>query len=900
MSKPMMENEALFHVLDAADAITVLKSDATEGLRSGEAQARLQKYGANLLEKGKKKGILRRFMLQFGDFMVLILLAASAISFITSCIQGEADFADSLLILGIVIANALIGTIQEAKAEHALEALRTMSAPHATVVRDGKRMVLESEALVPGDIVQLRSGDIVPADVRLLTATELYAEESALTGESVPVLKSTAVCAEKATVAERRCMLFSGTGVASGHGIGIVTDTGMRTEMGKIAAMLGGEETPDTPLKARLRKTGKLIGIGVVVICAIIFAIGLIQRIDPLEMFMIAISLAVAAIPEGLPAVVTIVLALGVRRMAAKRAIIRHLQAVETLGSTEVICSDKTGTLTQNKMTVVRCVDAAGHTQEIGESPILSAAALCTSVELEGDRLIGEPTETALAAAVEDLPTLLKLRVKAAEVPFTSERKRMTLILRQEDGSYRVLTKGAPDILLQRCTHVEINGQQIRLSGETRARILAANTQMAGEALRVLAVAEKFTGQLPENDNDAESGLSFIGLIALEDPPRPEAARAVLECKRAGIRPVMITGDQPTTALAIAGRLGMENKSAVTGAELETMDDTRLLETVKTCSVYARVSPAHKMRIVKAFRRLNLVTAMTGDGVNDAPALKAADIGCAMGKNGTQVAQNAADMILTDDNFATIVSAVREGRTVYRNIRKTIHFLMSCNIGEILTVLVAFILRAPTPLLPAQLLWVNLVTDSLPALALGSDTMQDDVMRQPPNPRESSVFSGGMGMTMLTEGVMIGALALFAFSLGRASFDTDPMQPVVGRTMAFAVLSLSQLVHSYNMRSAGPVVRRGMFKNRWLNLSFLLCAAMMVLVIAFPPAAALLGTVSLSAGQWGIVAALSLAPLTLCELQKRLFPARKKTAEKDRHTTGVIRLKLPHIKRDNM
>ena len=751
--------------------------------------------------------------------------------------------------------------------------------------------MLPSDALVPGDIVQLKTGDVVPADLRLLESTQLYAEESALTGESVPAAKSAgALCAEKAGAAERENMLFSGTGVASGHGVGVVTATGMETEMGRIAAMLGEEETPDTPLKARLRKTGKLIGLLVVGICAALFAIGLVQRVDPLEMFMISISLAVAAIPEGLPAVVTIVLALGVRRMAAKRAIIRHLQAVETLGSCQVICSDKTGTLTQNKMTVVRCADGAGLLEQAAAEGLLSAAALCTTVELENDRLVGAPTETAIAAAAPNLEALLKGRVKAGEIPFTSERKRMSVILRTESG-YRVIVKGAPDLLLQRCTAAKSGGQTLPLSGDLRGRILARNAEMAQDALRVLAVAEKQADSLPASDDAAESGLTFLGLIGLEDPPRPEAKQAVLECRGAGIRPVMITGDQPSTAAAIAGRLGIDTAQVTTGAELEAMSDEKLLETVKTCSVFARVSPAHKLRIVKSFRRLRLVTAMTGDGVNDAPALKAADIGCAMGRGGTEVAKNAADMVLTDDNFATIVSAVREGRTVYRNIRKTIHFLMSCNVGEILVVLTAFLMHAPTPLLPAQLLWVNLVTDSLPALALGSDPPQEDVMQSPPNPQESTVFSNGLGLTMAVEGMMIGALALLAFSAGRALYDTDPMSPVIGRTMAFAVLSLSQLVHSFNMRSAKPVVGHGMLKNRWLNLSFLICAALMAGVIVLPPAAALFGTAALTLPQWGIVAALSLTPLLLCEIEKRFLRGRAEAPETKRPARRVFRIR---------
>lgn len=759
MSKPIAE--AKFYAITAEAAVKTLQSDAGRGLSGSEAKKRLGVYGENRLQKGKKTSFAKKFMLQFGDFMVLILLIASAVSFAVSCMQGEANLADPLLILGIVIANAFVGTVQEAKAERALEALRTLSAPHADVLRDGKRAVISAEALVPGDVVYIRAGDVVPADLRLLESVHLQAEESALTGESVPSGKSAnAVCDETCGAAERKNMLFSGTGISAGQGVGIVTATGMQTEMGRIAAMLGDEETPDTPLKLRLRRTGKLIGLLVLGICAVIFLIGLIQKAEPLEMFMISISLAVAAIPEGLPAVVTIVLALGVRRMAAKRAIIRHLPAVETLGSCEVICSDKTGTLTQNKMTVVRCAGAAGELNGQDRDALLSAAALCTSVE-GGEKLLGDPTETAIVAAVSDWERLQKQRVKAAEVPFTAERRRMTVVLRTE-GGYRVITKGAPEAILPRCTYVLLNGKNVTLTPEMRAALSAKNHDMANDALRVLAAAEKRTEACPETDDAAESGLCFLGLIGLEDPPRPEAAEAVSECKRAGIRPVMITGDQPATASAIAGRLGIENKAVMTGAELESLSDDALL--------------------------------------------------------------------------------------------------------------------------PAQLLWVNLVTDSLPALALGSDPPQGDVMRRPPTARDSSAFSNGLGFAMAAEGMMIGALALLAFTVGRVFFDADPMQPAVGRTMAFAVLSLSQLVHSYNMRSTGPVLGRGMFKNRGLNVSFLICSALMAGVVVFPQAAALFGSVPLTLTQWGIVAILALLPLPICEMQKRIL---SRTAKVKNMTSGV-------------
>lgn len=876
MSKRMTDSGAAFHTMGPSEAAELLHSRIEAGLSAAEAEARRQKYGDNVLKKGRKKGLLHRFFLQFGDWMVLILLVAGAVSFFASLIEGKADFADTLLIFAIVIANAVIGTVQEAKAEHALEVLSTLTAPRAAVLRDGVKQVIPGAAVVPGDIVLLSAGDIVPADLRLLSSVELYAEESTLTGESVPVLKSAASVANAAAQpAEQTCMLFSGTGVAAGRGVGLAVATGMETQMGRIAAMLGDAEAPDTPLKARLRKTGKLIGLAVCGICAVLFVIGLFQKMNPLDMFMIAISLAVAAIPEGLPAVVTIVLALGVRRMAAKRAIVRHLPAVETLGSTEIICSDKTGTLTQNKMTVVRTADAGGVLQGEEAAYLLSAAALCTTVEIENERLVGAPTETAIAAAAPNLSELFEKRERRADIPFTSERKRMAVMLRDARGC-RVLVKGAPDVVLRLCTSVREKDTVHPMTPSLLSALQQQNSAMAGEALRVLAVAEKYTPELPQSDESAESALCFLGFLALEDPPRVEAAEAVRECKRAGIRPVMITGDHPATACAIAKKLGIDASQTVTGAELEEMRDEKLLETVKTCCVYARVSPAHKMRIVTAFRRLGLVTAMTGDGVNDAPALKAADIGCAMGRSGTEVAKNAADMVLTDDNFATIVSAVREGRVIYRNIRKTIHFLMSCNIGEILVVLSAFLMHAPTPLLPAQLLWVNLVTDSLPALALGSDPAQEDVMAAPPSPRAGSVFSGGLGAQMILEGLMIGALSLLAFMLGRVFFDVNPEVPVIGRTMAFSVLSFSQLVHSFNMRSTKPIIGHGLLKNRWLNGAFLICSAMMLAVVLVPSVASLFGTVALSAVQWGIVAVLALLPLVVCEAQKRLFRLKSK------------------------
>ena len=671
-------------------------------------------------------------------------------------------------------------------------------------------------------------------------------------------------------------MVFSSTGVASGAGVGVVTATGMDTAMGQIARMLESEKAPQTPLQQRLKQTGKVLGAGVVLICGVIFLLGLLQRMEPLEMFMIAISLGVAAIPEGLTAVVTIVLAMGIKRMAQKRAIVRHLPAVETLGSTQVICSDKTGTLTQNKMTVAVFSGPRGEERLEGAAAqfALELASLCNNTQVVGGVLTGDPTETAfLRACKREKETLEEEFPRVGEIPFTSARKMMTTAHRLPGGGYRVISKGAPDVLIARCTEIAQGKGAQPFSGAMKAKVLSDNTALAQRALRVLAVAYKDVSTLSQDDRETESGLTFCGLIAMEDPPRPGMKEAVAQCKRAGILPVMITGDHAATALAIGKRLGMAESASqvMTGRDLDGLDDGDLSRKIFDYRIFARVSPEHKVKIVKAFQRRGMVVAMTGDGVNDAPALKSADIGCAMGKNGTEVAQSAADMVLTDDDFSTIVAAVREGRGIYQNIRKTIHFLLSCNIGEILVVFAAFLLRVPTPLLAIQLLWVNLVTDSFPALALGVDPIQKDVMDAPPHKREEGIFSGGMGFSVAVEGCLVGALALLAYTLGRVFFDADPAQPVLGRTMAFCVLSLSQLVHSFNMRSERSVVGLGLFSNRKLVLACGFCALLMVSVVLCPPLAALFRTVPLTGFQWLLVAALSLCPLAVVEGEKLLL-----------------------------
>ena len=866
-----------FFSVSREEVLDALKTDPRRGLAEGESRRRLENYGRNELHTAKGQGILLRFFSQFQDLMVLILLAAAGVSFAVSWVKGDGEYVDSLIILAIVVVNAVIGTVQELRADKAIEALKKLSSPHAQVIRDGRRQRVESWELVPGDVVVLQAGDLVPADLRLLRSVELKAEESALTGESVPAEKDAdARCPRNAPLGERKNMVFSSTGVASGAGVGVVTATGMDTAMGQIARMLESEKAPQTPLQQRLKQTGKVLGAGVVLICGVIFLLGLLQRMEPLEMFMIAISLGVAAIPEGLTAVVTIVLAMGIKRMAQKRAIVRHLPAVETLGSTQVICSDKTGTLTQNKMTVAVFSGSRGEERLEGAAAqfALELASLCNNTQVVGGVLTGDPTETAfLRACKREKETLEEEFPRVGEIPFTSARKMMTTAHRLPGGGYRVISKGAPDVLIARCTEIAQGKGAQPFSGAMKAKVLSDNTALAQRALRVLAVAYKDVSTLSQDDRETESGLTFCGLIAMEDPPRPGVKEAVAQCKRAGILPVMITGDHAATALAIGKRLGMAESASqvMTGRDLDGLDDGDLSRKIFDYRIFARVSPEHKVKIVKAFQRRGMVVAMTGDGVNDAPALKSADIGCAMGKNGTEVAQSAADMVLTDDDFSTIVAAVREGRGIYQNIRKTIHFLLSCNIGEILVVFAAFLLRVPTPLLAIQLLWVNLVTDSFPALALGVDPIQKDVMDAPPHKREEGIFSGGMGFSVAVEGCLVGALALLAYTLGRVFFDADPAQPVLGRTMAFCVLSLSQLVHSFNMRSERSVVGLGLFSNRKLVLACGFCALLMVSVVLCPPLTALFRTVPLTGFQWLLVAALSLCPLAVVEGEKLLL-----------------------------
>lgn len=864
--------------LSREECIRQLKTDPKRGLTVPQVEQRSKEYGQNELREGKRPGLIAKFLEQFKDFMVIILLIAAAVSFFTSLFRHDSDYIDPIIILLIVIVNAVIGVAQESRAEKAIDALKKLTSPESVVMRDGKRVKIASKEIVPGDIVFLTEGDFVPADLRILEAHNLRAEESALTGESLPVEKSAElVCGDKTPLGDRKNMLYSSSSVAAGRGVGVAVATGMETQVGKIAHMIHSEEAPQTPLQKRLAHTGKVLGIGALAICAVIFIMGLIQSVEPLDMFMISISLAVAAIPEGLPAVVTIVLAMGVRRMANCRAIVRRMPAVETLGSASVICSDKTGTLTQNKMTVVEVADYDGvlTKQDTQARRILELATLCNNCTVSGDKIQGDPTEAALLAASPVPKDQLERRMpRVREIPFQSARKMMTTVHRLDNQQYRIITKGAPDLLMERCTTCQGGSFTAPMDQQVRRELQRRNEQMASRALRVLGVAYRDVKQLPP-ENEWEKDLVFCGFIGMIDPPRPEAERAVRLCKKAGIRAVMITGDHVATAVAIAGKLGMmgpEDK-ALTGQQLDQMEQRDLERNIYQYSVFARVSPEHKVRIVKAYQKRGEIVAMTGDGVNDAPALKAADIGCAMGISGTDVAKGAADMVLTDDNFATIVEAVREGRGIYANIRKTIHFLISCNIGEILTVFMAFLLHLPLPLLAIQLLWINLVTDSLPALALGVEPIENDVMEQPPHRQNESIFAGGMGYNILVEGCLIGALALLAYSVGRAFFDMDPSYPIIGRTMAFATLSLSQIVHSYNMRSSHSLFRIGFLSNPQLLVASVICTLMQVSVIAVAPVAQIFKTAVLSGAQWVAVALISLVPFVVVEAEKALLGA---------------------------
>ncbi len=851
------------------------------GLSPRQAQERLEKYGPNKLAGAPKKPLWARFLDQMRDPMILVLLAAAALSLLSS---GGEDWVEAVIILVIVVVNACISISQEDSAEKALEALQKMSAPLAKVIRGGEQIRLETDALVPGDIIVLEAGDLVPADARILECANLKADESAMTGESVPVNKQAdEVLPAETVLGDRSNMVISSTVITNGRAVCVVTDTGMNTEVGRIAGMLMGEEDTSTPLQRKLAEISKTLSFVCLAVCAVMFGVGLLYHRPLLEMLMAAVSLAVAAIPEGLPAIVTIVLALGVQRMVKHNAIVKKLPAVETLGCAGVICSDKTGTLTMNKMTVKQVwTPGDRHRKEA-----LTIGALCNDTVLHPDgKTTGDPTETAFvdAALLDGLDknALEREMPRVSELPFDSDRKLMSTVhpLPDHPGRYRVMVKGAPDVLLSRCTHI-LAGTVTPLTASLARDAEAANASMAEQALRVLACGYKDIEVLPNGNptsEELETGLTLVGLVGMIDPPRLEVKDAVAECYSAGIRPVMITGDHKLTAVAIAKELDIFRPGdlAITGEDLDFMPQELLEQDVDKFAVYARVSPEHKMRIVKAWQKKGMVVAMTGDGVNDAPALKVADIGCAMGITGTDVAKGAADMILTDDNFATIVKAVEQGRGIYSNIKKAIHYLLSCNIGEIVTLFLAtlFNFHQP-PLVAVQLLWLNLVTDSLPALALGMEPVEPSVMEEKPRSASEPLFTKQFSVRLAWQGLMVGLLTLAAYWLGEYVLSDPNLADATANTMAFATLTFCQLFHAFDVRSEHQSIAHiGLTSNPAMNKAFLVGMALQLAVLLVPPLQAVFQVCMLNPVEWLVVLGLSLTPLVVCEIEKAVRRAR--------------------------
>lgn len=893
-----MEKE--FHSLDLAATGEKLQTHLSKGLTAEEVRARLEKYGPNELQERKGPTFWQMVLAQLRDFLVIILIVASVISMVLG------EFIDAGVIMAIVILNAVIGVVQESKAEKALAALKKMAAPMAKAIRDGHVLDVPSRELVPGDLVLLETGHYVPADMRLVEAVNLKIEEASLTGESVPVEKDAeVVLSPEATVGDRRNCGFMSTMVTYGRGKGIVTGTGMQTQIGKIAQMIQEVEEEPTPLQKKLEELGKALGIIALSICAVVFALGVYRGEHILEMFMVAVSLAIAAVPEGLPAIVTICLALGMQRMVARHALIRRLPAVETLGCTTVICSDKTGTLTQNEMTVVkiyldgRLVDVTGRGYApVGEfrsngtvlspqsdatvSVMLKGAALCNDAVLERSseredawKMVGDPTEGALVVAAAKAgyqkEELEKSIPRVAEVPFDSDRKRMTTIHREEGStSYRAYVKGAPDIMLGLCNRVLENGREVVVDESKKQEILQANTAMAAQALRVLAVAYRDMGDVPSKPTPetVETGLTLIGLMGMIDPARPEVKEAVRVCKAAGIKAVMITGDHKDTAVAIADELDMlgPKRGVLTGAELDKIDQEEFVKIVEDVNVYARVSPAHKVKIVEALRQREHVAAMTGDGVNDAPALKRSDIGVAMGITGTDVSKETADMVLTDDNFASIVSAVEEGRIIYSNIRKFVFFLLSCNVGEILTVFVAMLIGLPVPLKPIQLLWLNLLTDGLPALALGMEKAEPGIMKRPPRPKNEPILNRDMRIGIGIQGLAIMGATLGAFYIG---LNRHPDDPIAAQTMAFATLVVSELLRAYTARSEYySIFALGVFSNKYMVGATALSTLLIILPLTVPFLQPIFDVEMPPADDWIVIAGMALIPSIVAEITK--------------------------------
>lgn len=880
-----------WHEMSSDEVLKKLNVSSKRGLCGFEPKKRLMNYGKNILSETKQNSFLKKIVKQLSDFMTMTLIFASGISLAVSYIQKSKEYIDALIILFIVILNVVIGILQESKAEKAIESLKHLSSPQAKVIRDGRGQKINSDEVVPGDILVLKTGDLICADARIIESSGFFVEESAMTGESFSVSKNESVLDSKVTtIADKKNMVFSGSIVTRGHAKAVVTKTGMNTEVGKIAKIINEDQEFRTPLSKRLESTGKIIGIFIILICILVFILGLIQKIDFVEMFMISISLAVAAIPEGLPAVVTVVLASGVKRMATRNTIVRNLSAVETLGHTAVICSDKTGTLTMNKMVVKEIKTLNGNiSNEKFKREILTLGTLCNNSIISNNGLEssirGEPTENALlSAAVKIGISKLKLEndlKRVYEIAFNSTRKLMTTVHVTDDRNYKVVTKGALDVVLKKCTKYKTEDGIFNLDESLKRKIGNINREMSSKSLRVIAIAYKDISKLTKDDSKLEDSLIFCGIVGIEDPIRPEVKIAVKECKKAGIKPVMITGDHVHTAEAIAHSLGIleGNLKVMTGAELNNLTDEELAKHIHSYSVFARVSPEHKVKIVKAFQSTGAVVAMTGDGVNDAPALKVADIGCAMGKSGTDAAKSAADMVITDDNFATIVEAVRQGRGMFENIKKTIHFLLSTNIGEVMVVFFAFLIGVPTPLLAVHLLWINLVTDAFPALALGVDPIDIEIMKFPPSDSKKGLFSASRIYNIIIEGCFIAAIGFLSYTLGRVFFDINPMNPVIGRTMAFATLGLSQVMHVFNVQSQKSLFVTGMLSNLKLVYSAILCIILEVISITIPSLNNFFKTQPLNFMQWLIVGILSISPILVSELEKLFWSKKEKKSK---------------------
>ncbi len=850
----------MWQTLKKEDVLHKLNTNEKNGLKEEDVKKLQKEEGKNKLQDSKKESIFIKFIKQFNDFMIIILIIASIISAIVSKVQGENDYIDSIIIILIVILNAIMGVVQEQKAEKSIEALKKLTPQKAKVIRNGKKTEINAEDLVKGDIIILETGNYIPADCRLLETYNFQVEESSLTGENIPSEKNANIlCNKNSALGDMKNMAFMASIVVNGHAKAVVTETGMNTTVGKIAKMMITNKAPETPIQKKLSQVGKILGIVCLAICMLIFLIGLIKKIEPIEMFMTSVGLAVAAIPEGLPAIVTIVLSIGVTKMAKKNSIIRKLPAVETLGSSNVICSDKTGTLTQNKMKVT---EIKSNNKDL----TIQYGALCTDCEILDNKVIGEPTEKAIVEKALEMgknkKDIEKQMPRINEIPFNSNRKMMTTI-HQKGNKYIVITKGAPDILLERC----IDKDKIMYKRQ--------NSEMTNKALRVMGVAYKELTTLPSkiNSDTLENNLKFLGLIGMIDPPREGVREAVETCKKAGIKTVMITGDHIETAKAIARDLNILTikDKAITGQELDKIPQKELEKNIKEYSVFARVTPEHKVRIVKAWQHTGAVVAMTGDGVNDSPALKNADIGIAMGKNGTDVAKNASDMILTDDNFVTIVEAVKQGRNIYDNIKKAIHFLIATNIGEIVTIFMGLVLGMKSPLLAIQLLWVNLVTDSLPAIALGLEPAEKDIMKRKPINSKKSIFADGLWNKIIIEGIMIGMFTLVSFSIGNKYYGLE-----IGRTMAFITIGLLELIHSFNIKSEESIFNMGILENKYLIGSFILGVIIQTIVVIIEPLADIFKLSQLNITQWIITILISILPIPIMELQKKIDKSSKK------------------------